>query len=347
MTTRLIALALAIACTGGLARAADPASPLASAQQAMRELRYEDARADVEAAIRRGHHTRKELILLYTLRAEVASIVDGASVGEAEFRRLLVLAPDQPLPRNTPVFAVPFGRAQRWVASHGHLEITHKIAAAPRPGAPTPLAVAVTIDPVAIVAGARLFVRLPEDREFVAQAGTSLRPSLPVISPGAEALYYIEAVDADDNVVAQLGTADEPFVLVGAAARAAPAPQPDRLPERAVVEAPAQAEIAASSLVASAPRRDRHPLRIGGGVLVALGLGALGAGIGIDVDGRHQLDQLQASCAPSCSASQVDGLKATEHTVIGLYAGAGAALATSFILFTVDLARSRHGSPRL
>src|SRR5262249_15452936 len=63
--------------------------PLASAQRHMRELRYESARTEVERSIRRGHHTRKELVALYALRAELASIMDGPSVGESAFRRLL------------------------------------------------------------------------------------------------------------------------------------------------------------------------------------------------------------------------------------------------------------------
>ncbi|MDB4969800.1 MAG: hypothetical protein JWN44_5489 [Myxococcales bacterium] len=347
MNARVVALALAVSCAGGVTSAggrawAAEASPLAAAQRAVRELRYEDARGEVDAALRRGHHPRKELIALYALRAEVTSIVDGASAGEGEFRRLLVLAPDHTLPRDTPIFSVPFTRAQRWVASHGHLEVEHKIGAAPRLGVATPLAVAVTSDPLAAVAGARLWVRMPDEHAFVALPGTSLRPSLPPIPAGGGADYYIEAVDAGDNVVAELGTADEPFTLVGPAARPSAAPLSARVPERVAAEANAQAGVASPALVAAAPARARHGYRIAGGVLAGLGLGALGAGIAIDVDGRHQLDALQTSCAPACSQSQVDSLKLSEGVAIGLYAAAGAVLTTSVILFTVDLARSRR-----
>jgi hypothetical protein len=248
-----------------------------------------------------------------------------------------VLAPDRTPPRDTPIFSVPYSHAQRWVSAHGHLDVEHKIGAAPKLSVPTPIAVAVASDPFAQVAGARVSVRMPGDDAFAALPGTALRPSLPPIPAGASADYYIEVLDAADNVVAQLGSAEEPFTLDGAPARSSPPPVPLRVAERA------PAADAAPAFVATAPpARPRHGYRVGGGVLLAFGLGALGAAIGVDVAGRGQLDALQTSCAPSCSQGQVESLHLSEHAAIGLYAAAGATLTTSLILFSVDLARSRR-----
>jgi hypothetical protein len=94
--------------------------------------------------------------------------------------------------------------------------------------------------------------------------------------------------------------------------------------------------------VSSAAPRARHPYRIAGGVLTALGLGVLGAGLGVDVDGRQQLDTLLSSCAPSCMQADVDALHDSERTAIALYAAGGAIVATGVVLFAVDLAKSHR-----
>ena len=333
MIARALTLALAVAGVGGTAWAAD-ASPLASAQRATRELRYEDAGREVAEALRHGHHARKELVALYALRAEVASIVDGGSAGESEFRRLLVLAPDHAPPRNTPIFSAPFARAQRWVAAHGHLEVEHKLGAAPRLGAPTPLVVVVTNDPLAMVADARLWVRMPGETDFVAQPAASLRPSVPAIPPGGAADYYLEMLDADDSVVAELGTAAEPFTLEAPTARPAPPPR--------VVARPAL-EPTAPAIVAARPLPARHRARTGGGVLAAFGLGALGAAIGVDVAGRaaarHAASELRALVQPARKSTLSSAARAPPS---GSTPPPASCSTTSVILFTVDLTRSRR-----
>jgi hypothetical protein len=335
----LVAIAL-VAGAFGTAGAGEP-TPLAAAQRAVRELRYEDAGAEIEGALRRGHFTRKELLAAYALRAEVASVVGGPVAGENAFRRLLLLEPEHPPPpRNTPIFTLPFARAQRWVAAHGSLAAEHTIAIAPRVGAPTPLTLAVSNDAFELVAGARLWVRAADETTFTAQPGGSLRPSLPPIRPGSAVDYYLELVDAGESVLVQIGSADDPFTLVGPAGRppAPPAPVP-------TVSAPPPPRPAATpTLVSTAPPRAtrHHPYRVAGGVLAALGVGALGAALGVDIDGRQQLDTLLSSCAPSCMQSDVDALHDREHTAIALYAVGGAVAVTSVVLFTIDLAKSHR-----
>jgi hypothetical protein len=348
--TLTLALALTVACLAVRPAAArsDGPSPLTAAQRAIRELRYEDARAQLDRAIKRGHHSRRELIALYALRGEAAAIVDGPSVGESEFRRLLVLAPDHAPPRNTPVFSVPFAQAQRWVAAHGRLQVEHQPPDAARPNAPTPIAVAVVSDPFAMVAGARLLYRLGADEPWAQVAGLSLQTWLPPVAAGGTIAYYIEVVDAADDVLAQLGSADEPLSLEASSeSPPPPAALPSPKARLAAVAPPAsvaRAALGPQSIVASdtpAPRGHARPQQVAGGVIAGLGLGALAAAIGVDVTGRQQYDALASSCAPSCSQSAVDGLRLRENAAIGLYASAGAAITTSVILLCVDHFRSR------
>jgi hypothetical protein len=95
-------------------------------------------------------------------------------------------------------------------------------------------------------------------------------------------------------------------------------------------------------VAAPVPRAPGRGVRIGAGVLTAIGLGALGAAIGVDVAGRQSYDALAGSCAPSCSDASIERLRLSEAAAIGLYAAAGATLSTSLVLFSIELARSRH-----
>jgi hypothetical protein len=344
-------VALVLLFAGPLAWARS-GEPLASAQRYMRELRYESARSEVERSIRRGHHTRKELVALYALRAELASIMDGPSVGESAFRRLLVLAPEHTPSRSTPIFAGPFAAAQRWVKAHGPLAVEHTVAP-PRPGSNTPIAISVTSDPFAMVAGARVRHRPLGEDAWVGVPGLSMRPWLPPIAPGTVLEYYIEVVDASDNVLVQLGSSEAPM-SVEAPGPPPPPPPPPAAPSKPTAPANMAATLApppvadppaapaAASLVAARPRPLPRGYLISGGVLTAVGLGALAAAIGVDVSGRQTYDNLTMTCAPSCSQSAVDGLRVSEAAAIGLYVTAGATLTTSLVLFSIDLARARH-----
>jgi hypothetical protein len=347
----VLCVALALLFAEPLARARS-GEPLASAQRHMRELRYESARSEVERSIRRGHHTRKELVALYALRAELASIMDGPSVGESAFRRVLVLAPDHTPSRATPIFAGPFAAAQRWVTAHGRLAVEHTVAT-PRPGSNTPVAITVASDPFAMVSGARVRHRVLGEDAWVAVPGLSMRPWLPPIPPGTVLEYYIEVVDASDNVLVQLGTAEAPMSVEApgptppapspspaASKPIAPANVPPALTPPPVADPPAPA--AASLVAARPPRPVPRGYLISGGVLTAVGLGALAAAIGVDVSGRQTYDNLTMTCAPSCSPSAVDGLRVSEAAAIGLYVTAGATLTTSLILFSIDLARTHR-----
>jgi hypothetical protein len=323
---------LAIACAVRAAPATD-CPRLATAQRAVRELRYEDAGAEIETLLKRGHLSRRELLAVYALRAEVAAVVGGPVAGQNGFRRLLLLEPEHPPPpRDTPIFQEPFAQAQRWIAQHGPLEAEHRILSAPRVGMATPLQITVAKDAFAMVAGARLWLRAAGETAFTALPTGTLRASVPPIRAGTAVAYYIELVDDADSVLLQIGTSDDPLLLDG------PRPPPSVAGPR---PSPAPAPIVVAAAAAPPPRH-RHPYRIGGGVLAALGLGALGAAVGVDVAGGARLDTLLGSCAPTCAQSDVDALRVSENAAIALYATGGVALASAVVLISVDLAHSRR-----
>lgn len=342
-TNRILASLLACSLFQGAALArptcatarSDETAPIAAAQRAMRELRYEDARDELSVALGRGHHSRDALVALHALRGEVGAISDGAEVGESEFRRLLVLMPDHAPPaRNTPIFSVPFARARRWVAAHGSLKAEQKLQSEPRTGLPTLLVVAVTTDPLSMVSGARLCYRTRPDEPYLAAAGLALTPSLPAVRAGEALDYYLQLVDANDDVVLELGTADEPY-RVELAAEPAPPPPRARPPAEPPTVLVAQPPVPAA-------RHDSAAVKTAGWVIGGLGVATLGGAIAVDVTGRQRYDSLLGSCAPNCSQTSVDQLKQTANASIGMYTVGAAAVATSLILLVVDAAHRAH-----
>jgi hypothetical protein len=315
---------------------ADGASLVDAAGRAVRELRYEDAQLLADKAVQRGNLDREELIALYALRGQLAAIAEGAGPGEAEFRRLLVLDPDHPLPRDTPVVAGPFKEARRWVAAHGHLTVEAR-ASELRPNLPTRVALAVLVDPLAMIERARLCYRLDGDEPFTCGAA-AIRPSLPPLSAGSGLDYYVEVLDATDDVLDRLGTSGGPLRLEMpppvVTTIESPPPRPDLPPPETIAERPRLA-LAASTR----PVERRASGWAAGGVLGGLGLASLAAALAVDITGRHSYDALLQSCAPNCSAGSVDRLHQQEAAAIGLYVAAGVTLVAATVVLAVQIAR--------
>src|SRR5436189_3273706 len=117
-------VALAVVLSGALATAAEPPA-LDSAVKAVRELRYPQARAELDALLKAGGHPRDRFVEILALHAEVVAVMDGPDAGERAFRRLLVIDPQHAPPsRRSPVVATPFERARKWVAANGALQVT-------------------------------------------------------------------------------------------------------------------------------------------------------------------------------------------------------------------------------
>jgi hypothetical protein len=282
---------------------------------------------------------------------------------------LLVRAPDHaPPPRDTPVFTVPFTRAQKWVAARGSLMVTAQVggsgggAGVVAPETVTPVSLVIANDPFAQVAAARLYVRRQGEEGFAAQAERSLQPRLPALRAGTSAEWYVEVLDRAEDVVAEVGSARTPLRVevaahtVAAAATGArpqmaprtssePAP-PSRASDTPAAEtAPPAAETATPAPAPlPAPRPGPPPSQVAvSWTLAGVGLLALGAAIGTDVASRNDYDQLLRDCAPDCaSAPNYDRYGRERNAALALYPIAAVTLATSAVLFIYDGVKYRR-----
>jgi hypothetical protein len=316
MRSRL--LVAACVCSWAAFAQARSGPSLESAQRAANELRWTDARTDVEAVLRAGGLDREAVLRAYQLRAEITAVLDGADAGEREYRKLLSLDPARAPPRHrSPVFMVPYERARRWAAESGALRLAHAPPATLPVGVPTPLAVELT-DPLVLAAAVRA----------VGTAGEvpfSLEPPrLPKLAASEHAVYRLEAVDGAGNVLATLG-ADSPFSAVAVA---------PSLPPVVAIQPPAPG---ATTFVAAPVRRARL-WRPAVGV-AALSLASVAIAIGLDLGARGEFDSLQSSCAPHCRDSDLAKLHGEEAGAIAAYTVAGASAAAAVVLLIVDRVR--------
>jgi hypothetical protein len=195
---------LVVAALVAEARAAGAAPSVAEARAAFDAQRYPETRVLVDTLLLSGNHSRDELIEIYLLRGELEAVMSGPEAGEAEFRKLLVLDPGHAAPAlTTPVFMIPFNRAQRWVEAHGQLSLVCGVTLGMGPpGAQT---VEIASDPLKLVRGLRVSIR---GAPFRPLAGPPFR-----LPPVASADYFVEAIDAAGSVVATCGNGDGPRKL--------------------------------------------------------------------------------------------------------------------------------------
>jgi hypothetical protein len=307
-------------CASATRAAAAPS--LDDAQRAEAELRWADARAEVDALVRAGGLGRAQLVRAYELRAEIAAVLDGPDAAEREYRRLLALDPARPPPRRaSPVFMTPYQRARRWVGEAGPLRLSH----APPATVPAGVSVELTVqlhDPLALTAAVRAV------GEVGGEPFERSPPELPPLGDGVRASYRLEAVDAAGSLLTTLG-GDAPFVVRGEAPRltATVRPPPPSPP-------PA---VAVAAVVAPPPRHARlwrPAVGVGAGALVLAGVA-----IGLNVAARSEFDSLQHRCAPHCTVGQLSRLHGEEDSSIALYAAAAASAATAIVLLIVDRVR--------
>jgi hypothetical protein len=292
------------------------AAPADDAALAMRELRWKDARATVDGALTRGGLDRQSWLVLARQAAEIAVVLDGAEAAEAEFRKLLVVDPEQPPPtRRGPVVMAPFERARRWVAEHGALKAVLRLPSAASEDV-TAIEVRVSGDSLAMVSGAR--VRVRGANGFSRLPGSSLNPQLP--TPGPETQFYIDLVDEHDNVLYSLGGADEPIKLKRAAPPPPPAPPVEKPPP-------------------PPPPPRSHALRNATISVGVFSLAFLGVGIGLDLGAVAEFDRLRGVCAPNCTSDQLATFHLERNLAYGAYALAAGGATATLIMMIVQLTR--------
>jgi hypothetical protein len=318
-------LALCMLSAGALSAAELPEE---SATRAMRELRWPDARVTLEAALKTGGLSRERLLALQSAYAETLAVIEGGEAAEREFRRLLVLDPQRPPPaRRSPVVSQPFERARKWVAQNGSLKVAATAVS------PTEIDVRVSGDPLAMVSGARVFVRSGAEGAFTKVPGLSLHATLP--PPGDEArFYYVEVMDAADNVLARIGTLDEPLALPLPAQPIAP---------KVIAPAPPPVAVIAPAPV---PRPSRRLLHAGIGIAVT-GVAIIAAAIALDLVAVSEFRTQERRCMTvTCTANDFALFNAERNSAYALYAVSGAAMTSGLIMIIVDRVRASRQRSR-
>jgi hypothetical protein len=314
--------------SAALAHAAGAGASLEGAQRAVSELRWAEARSELDALLRAGGLEREQLVRAYEMRAEVTAVLDGAEAAEREYRKLLALDPTHPPPRRgSPVFMTPYQRARRWVGEAGPLRLNHQ------PPAAVPVGVTIALrvqlhDPLGLTAAVRAV------GEVGGESFALSPPRLPPLGEGARASYRLDALDAGGSLLASLG-AETPFAVRAEpppATLATPLPSPTAPAATQAVTAPPL-----STASTAPPRRARLWQPAVGLGVSALALG--GAAVGLNFAARSEFDSLQQRCKPNCTANDLSRLHAEEASGIALYTIAAVTGAASIVLAIVDRLR--------
>lgn len=210
---RLVIAAVALAHGAAVAHA-EPNPHLAEARRAKAELRYADALAAVDAALRWGRNAPDQMMEIYRLEGELAAGLDDPARATEAFARLLALDPDAALAAGTsPKLTAPFAAAR----GRGALRVHHETVGGERPRA----VLVVDGDPLGMVAGARV-----RAGGAVTEGRGATRIELPV---AAGAAFSIAAIDEHGNELAAFTDLRAP------AAPTTPLPAPDPVLEPPVV----------------------------------------------------------------------------------------------------------------
>jgi hypothetical protein len=249
------------------------AEPLDQAEDALRELRYEEADELLEHRLRAGDNGPRALARIYRLRGQLAGSLGDEAGAEAAFARWLVLEPGASLPDGTsPKITGPFQAAAAGLAG-ASLRVDFHLA-----GDESAVTLQVVEDPLALVSAARAAYRGRVDEVRAADG----RARVELAGPRrGRLLVTVAALDVYGNRLSEHELAVEH-------AEPPPAPKPV-----AAVEKPPAPRILPPPERAEAGFELHRGWVLGG---VAVGLGALGAYHGWQVvRGQRELDRFNAS----------------------------------------------------
>ncbi len=261
---------------------------LDEAERAVDDLRYEQASALLERALRSGKNGPAALARLYALQGEVAATLGDAAGAQLAFARWLAIEPDASLTRGTsPKIVGPFDAASARLAGAA-LHVDMHVASDG-----STVALEVIEDPVAQVAGARASYRGRDEVAGVLTGTSHTRIELPM--PGADRHpITVAAIDGHGNRLVERTLTIDPD-----AHAETPAPAPPPPPLRPVAPPPRPNPIAAGAPAPSVHKSARSLLLnswLWGGL--ALGLGAAGGYYGIlATRAQSELGALNATSA--------------------------------------------------
>ena len=127
---------------------------LDKARGLVEQLRYDRALEELDAALRAGDASPRELANIYRMLGEVNAALELPTTASEDFQRLLALDPAADLGDVSPKIAQPFTDARTALAGRPPLTVHSEIVRAPA----TAVVLVVDSDPLAMVAGARAVV---------------------------------------------------------------------------------------------------------------------------------------------------------------------------------------------
>jgi len=277
---------------------------ISQAQEQLDELLFEEALATLDASLRSGNNSPKDLSNLYVFIGQVHASMDDEDAAEDAFKRALVIAPAATLPENlSPKIGERFAKAQSWARRQKPARIAHRVLERKEPV----IAIIVQDNPLDLMAGARLtYWTKGGDSDAVSASGHD-RIDLDV--PADTERFVAAGIDQFGNRVVELGSKMAPLTL-----------DPDQVPV----------------LMTSGDERKGPPLYahylVWGGVSVAFA----GLGTWAGLSARSQVDKLDDIRANSADYefSDVKAVadKAEQRALIAnisfAAAGASAVLAT-------------------
>ena len=268
------------------------------------QFKYAEARAALGRAKAAGGLDRKELLKVLELSGVAAGQLRQSAAAEASFRELLVLDPSYQLAADyAPRVTTPFLAARGWIGSHGAVEAVPEVKAVT--GQVESLGLRVTSDPLGLVRQVRLHVE--EEGRWRVEEGEA---AAQVVVGKPEVRWWGELVGERGIQLFLLGTAEAPRLEV--APRAVVLTPPPPPPEVQAVE----------------PKGLRWARPV---AYVAVGLGAVAAGVGAYFGVRSSADFSKLDSATKDSSGRVIGL--TEKDAYALQASGKQSATVGNVLF--------------
>lgn len=205
---RAFRLLLSLACVLAWSTAAWAGNPhLERARRQLDDLKYEDAAASLEQALRTGESDPKELAVIYQLSAQVAAARGDEASAEDFFRHLLALAPGTTLPGGvSPKIAEPFAAARAFIEQKLPISVRWEPDASS-----SAVRVLVDADPLSMVDGAE--VVWLEDGEAKREVKRGAAPYVIEVPKKKKLQLRIAAIDAFGNHIAEFGSEKKPLVI--------------------------------------------------------------------------------------------------------------------------------------
>jgi hypothetical protein len=267
---------------------------LDKATKLVADLQYSEARAALDAAIKRSGNDRETLLRILELQGIVYATLNDATKAGKSFQTLMVLDPDHKLTGDFPPRVMtPFYEARGRASELGKLDVKALPAAIgnKRVGQ---LAIEISTDPLKMAKKVKFHVKA-DNAAWAELPGDLAGKVASVAVDGARVEWWADVIGEREAVIAQVGSDEKPRVDLGTA----PA---------AVSDKPVASKIEKKKLEPNEPppppreeereRVEKHGgggisgMRIGGIVIAVLGAGAIGTGAVFGVMAQGQVNQI-------------------------------------------------------